>query len=110
MGDTLRIGGFLVSPVEIETHLAAHPAIDGAQVVAVRQDNLSKPYAFLILASGVDYNEADVRQHCLNGLAKFKVPIAFHVISEFPTTKSANGTKIQRTKLRDMAQAALASG
>ena len=38
-------------------------------------------------------------------MAKFKVPLRVIPLDEFPTTKSANGTKIQRARLRDMAVA-----
>jgi len=33
------------------------------------------------------------------------VPAVFHCLDEFPTTKSPNGTKIQRAKLREIAEA-----
>ena len=34
MGDVLRLGGFLVSPAEIEAEVQAHPAVVGVQVVS----------------------------------------------------------------------------
>jgi len=40
-------------------------------------------------------------------MAKFKVPLAITVVEEFPTTASANGVKIQRKTLREMAMAEL---
>ena len=39
--------------------------------------------------------------HCRTRLAIYKVPVRVVAVDEFPTTPSANGTKIQRNKLRD---------
>ena len=36
-------------------------------------------------------------------MAAFKVPARVWFLETFPVTQSANGTKIQRTKLREMA-------
>ena len=35
MGDVLRLGGFLVSPAEIEAEVQAHPSINGVQVLSL---------------------------------------------------------------------------
>lgn len=104
MGDVLRLGGFLVSPLEIESHIQAHPGIDGCQVVGVSTDAGPRAVAFVTLRPGAVLDEDAVRQHCLNGLARFKAPQRVIALAEFPTTKSANGTKIQRNRLREMAE------
>ena len=106
LSDTLRLTGVQVNPAEIESHLCTHSDVIGAQVVEVRQGDTSRAFAFIVPAQpSVDLDS--LRGHCVNSLAPFKVPIGFQVLSEFPTTKSANGTKIQRVKLRQMAEAAL---
>ena len=110
MGDTLRLGGFLVSPVEIEAHLAEHPNVEGAQVVSVRIGDTTRAYAFVVTAEGQAIDASALGKHCADALARFKVPIAFQALDAFPTTKGANGTKIQRARLRDMAQAAVDEG
>ena len=43
-------------------------------------------------------------------LAAFKVPARFWIEDAFPTTQSANGNKIQRAKLRELAQQRVAAG
>ena len=110
MGDTLRLGGYLVSPVEIESHLVEHPQIEAAQVVAVRVGDVMRPFAFVIPAKPGVLDQEVLGDYCREGLARFKVPVAFHAIEAFPTTKSPNGTKIQRAKLRQWAEAALDEG
>ena len=106
VGDVLRLGGFLVSPVEVETALLQIPGIHGAQVVAVDRPGGARPVAFVLAPHGVD--EAAAIEHCRHRLARYKVPVRVIAIDEFPSTASANGTKIQKNKLRQLAAAALA--
>ena len=107
LGDSLRLGGFLVNPAEIEAHLCEHRDVANAQVVAVRIGDVSRAFAFVIgRREHIDLDS--LRAHCDGALAAFKNPVAFSIVDEFPTTKSANGTKIQRAKLRDMAAKAVA--
>ena len=55
-------------------------------------------------------DEAELREFCREGLARYKIPERFIALDEFPVTRSGNGTKIQRTTLRAMAQEALDRG
>ena len=47
--------------------------------------------------------EAALIAHCASQIANYKVPKHVLAIAEFPFTPSANGNKIQKAKLRDMA-------
>ena len=110
MGDAMRLGGFLVSPAEIENQVCRHASVAAAQVVAVPTDQGPRPVAFVILREGAALDEPALRAHCLAGLAKFKAPVRFAPLGEFPTTKSANGVKIQRARLREMATELMRAG
>jgi fatty-acyl-CoA synthase len=105
IGDVLRLGGFLTSPQEIESVLEAHPAVQGAQVVGASFGRESAAVAFVIPAAPAAVDEHGLREWCRKRLAGYKVPRHFVAVAEFPTTASANGTKIQRAKLRAMAEA-----
>lgn len=107
MGDVLRLAGFLVNPLEIETHIQKMPAIDGCQTIAVPRPDGVRAVAFVILKPGAALDEAAVVAHCKRGLANYKVPLRVFAIDDFPVTPSPNGMKIQRTRLRDMALARL---
>ncbi len=109
-GDALRLGGFLVNPAEIEAHLLAHATVADCQVVGVETGRGSAAAAFVIPKDGAEADETVLRAHCQGALAGFKVPVRIFPVAAFPTTQSANGTKIQRTKLREMAQAAIDAG
>jgi len=103
MGDVLRLGGFLVNPLEIETFLCKHNVINDAQVVAVPTEKGNKPVAFILREEGAQLDENEIIAYCKRGLAGFKVPICVVEIAKFPTTPSPNGTKIQKSTLRKLA-------
>jgi len=109
MGDVLRLGGYLVAPSEIEAHIQKFPGIDGCQAVGAVAPSGTRVVAFVTLHRGAVLDEERLLEFCAAGLARFKVPARCIVLDAFPTTPSANGTKIQRVKLREMAQQILAS-
>ena len=102
LGDVLRLGGFLVSPLEIETVVMEVEGLTGAQVVAAARPDGVRPVA--VVTADRDIDAKQVIDHCATRLAKFKVPVDVLRIEEFPTTTSANGTKVQRAKLRALAE------
>jgi fatty-acyl-CoA synthase len=102
-GDAIRLGGFLVSPAEIEESLKRLPGVTAAQVVAVNIAGQPRCIAWVIPAQGTVLNEQDLIAAAAANMAPFKVPARVWFTDEFPTTQSSNGVKIQRAKLRDMA-------
>jgi fatty-acyl-CoA synthase len=109
MGDVLRLSGFLVAPTEIEAYLQLYPGVDGAQVVGVSTAAGVTPVAFVTLQSGGVFDEDALKDHCGRGLAAYKVPARIMCVDNFPMTMSANGMKIQKTRLRDQASALLSA-
>ena len=51
------------------------------------------------------YDETALLAWCRETMANYKVPVRAAPIDAFPVTHSANGTKIQKTELRRMAEA-----
>jgi len=107
-GDAMRLGGYLVSPLEIEEVVKTVPGVLDVQVVAVDIDGRARPVAFVIPEPSAQPREADMLAAAAAVLAPFKVPAHAWLVDEFPITQSSNGTKIQRGKLRDMALQRLA--
>lgn len=103
LGDTMRLGGFLVAPTEIETALLEVNGVAEAQVVAVDLPTGARPVAFVIPTPGALVDESAAIEHCRRTLATFKAPVRVIPVSEFPVTDGPNGVKIQRAKLRTMA-------
>ena len=103
MGDAMRLGGFLVSPAEIESVVQELPWICACQVVGVRTAEEVAAVAFVILRRGAATDEPAVLRHVASRLAKYKVPRRVFAIESFPVTPGANATKIQKGKLREIA-------
>jgi fatty-acyl-CoA synthase len=101
-GDAMRLSGYLVGPAEIEDVLKGVPGIADAQVVAVEHAGRACCVAFAVPAGPAPV-EAEVIAAAAARLASFKVPQRVLFLDAFPTTPSANGTKIQRARLRAMA-------
>jgi len=95
--DMLKVGGIWVSPFEVESALAEHPAVLEAAVVGAEdKDGLVKPKAFVVLRATATADE--LKAFVKDKLAPFKYPRWVEMVSELP--KTATG-KIQRFKLRD---------
>jgi fatty-acyl-CoA synthase len=107
MGDVLRLAGFLVNPLEIEAVLDAHPTVRASQVVGIDGPRGTRAVAFVIAREGATVDAQALIAHCAQRIAKFKVPEHILPIDTFPFTPSANGNKVQKAKLREIADAAL---
>jgi len=88
-------GGENVYPAEIEAVLHDHPAVADAAVVGTPDERWGEVCtAFVVLERPVSNEE--LRQHCYDRLARFKVPKAFHVVEELPRNSMG---KIQKSLL-----------
>ncbi|RSE82713.1 AMP-binding protein [Achromobacter denitrificans] len=108
MGDSLRLSGFLVNPVEIEQLVETLPGVRACQVVGASQSGKTVPYAFVLLQDGAQADPAGWTAACKAAMAGFKAPAGFTVLDAFPSVESANSVKIQKHRLREMADALLA--
>ncbi|RKD24574.1 AMP-dependent synthetase [Ammoniphilus oxalaticus] len=96
--ELINRGGEKISPFEIDDVLLRHPSV----VEAVSFGAPSKMYgeevhAALLLKEKV--NEDELKTFCSDYLARFKVPVKFHLLEEIP--RGATG-KIQRTKMAEL--------
>ena len=98
LGDSIRLGGFLVAPAEIESALVEFDGVTGAQVVAVERPNGARPVAFV--TGDPTMSEESMISALRNVLAVYKIPVRIIGLDAFPTTPSANGDKIQLGRLR----------
>ena len=108
LGDVLRLGGFLVNPLEIETRLCAHPSVEDAQVVAAATPRGNRAVGFVIPACDQAIEPVLLIEFCRQRLAGYKVPVTVIPVAGFPATESANGRKIRKGALRRMAEEAVA--
>jgi len=96
--DMLKVGGIYVSPFEVEASIMTHANVLEAAVVGIADtDGLIKPKAFVVLKSGLNLTEDELKLHVKSQLAPYKYPRWVEFVPDLP--KTATG-KIQRFKLR----------
>ena len=107
IGEAFRLNGFLVNPVEIEEFIQEHPTVERCQIVGLEREGGTRIVAFVTARPGATVSESALREHCLAGIARYKVPTRFVALDAFPTVESANNVKIHRARLREMAEEVL---
>jgi fatty-acyl-CoA synthase len=96
--DVIISGGENISSIEVEGALLRHPSVLEVAVVGMPHEKWGEsPHAFVVLRSGAAAAENELRDFARSTLAHFKVPSAFHFVTELP--KTATG-KIQKFVLR----------
>ncbi len=95
--DLIISGGENISPVEIESALSLHPAVDEVAVVGLPDERLGKKVVAFIKSKELAVNTEQLDAHCKDSdLANFKRPREYVFVREIP--KSPVG-KILRRKL-----------
>lgn len=106
--DMMKVKGMWVSPVEVESTLLEHPAVQEAAVIGQNDGNqLLKPAAYVVLKNGEQSSPSlaeELKELVASKLAAHKCPQNIEFIPQLP--KTATG-KIQRYKLRQMGAEAI---
>jgi O-succinylbenzoic acid--CoA ligase len=98
LGDVIVSGGENVLPAEVEEVLLRHPDVaDAAAVGRADPEWQEAVEAVVVLREGAARNEAALRDHCAESLARYKVPKRFEFVAELPRTPSG---KLLRRALR----------
>jgi acyl-CoA synthetase (AMP-forming)/AMP-acid ligase II len=88
-------GGENISPYEIEDVLLAHPAVTDAVCFAVEDELYGEDVAAAVVVSA-PADERQLREHCRERLAAFKVPKTIRIVPEIPRTPTG---KLQRRRV-----------
>ncbi|MEO6447076.1 MAG: long-chain-fatty-acid--CoA ligase [Gemmatimonadaceae bacterium] len=101
--DVIISGGENISSVEVEGVLLRHPAVQEVAIVGLPDEKWGEaPHAFVVLRSGDNATEEELRTFAREHLAHFKCPKSVRFVAELP--KTATG-KIQKYVLRGGAAA-----
>ena len=99
--DMIIRGGENIYPKELEEFLYTNPKIQDVQVIGVPDKNYGEEVcACIILKSGVNADEDEMREFIRSHLARHKMPKYILYMDAFPMTASG---KIQKYKMREMA-------
>jgi acyl-CoA synthetase (AMP-forming)/AMP-acid ligase II len=88
-------GGENISPYEIEDVLLAHPAVSDAVCFGVEDTLYGEEVAAAVVLGGAA-DERQLRDHCRERLAPFKVPKTIQIVSSIPRTPTG---KLQRRRI-----------
>jgi acyl-CoA synthetase (AMP-forming)/AMP-acid ligase II len=95
----VKTRGYRVELGEIETRLAAHPAVDEAVVLAVPDEEITNRLkAVVVLNAGAEVSADELRQHCALTLPRYMVPESVEFRNDLPRTSSG---KVDRRALLD---------
>lgn len=99
--DLIISGGENIYPAEIESALLAHPCVADAGVTGVASAEWGQvPIAFVVLKTGCpECSEDDLRQFCMEHIAKYKVPKQIYFVEALPRNAAK---KLLRRKLFDL--------
>ena len=98
-GDIINVGGFKVSPEEIEDIVKTIEGIEDCGVISV--EDLGKgnvPKLFVQMKEGYEFNSMDIRSFLITKLEVYKIPVFIEQIKKIP--RSYNG-KLLRKELRE---------
>jgi len=99
--DLLKVSGIWVSPLEIENTLLSHPGVAEVAVLGHEdEEDLVKPFAFVVLAAGWEGSEetaSALKAHCQQHMAPYKYPRWFEWRDALP--KNDRG-KVARKDLK----------
>jgi long-chain acyl-CoA synthetase len=98
--DRIIVGGFNVSPAEVELELRRSDLVTDAVVVGVPDSRLGEIPVAGVLWRGEE-KEDELRRALRHGLAHYKVPRAFFTLAEMPRTPYG---KLDRKRAADMAR------
>jgi len=96
--EMFKTGGENVFPREVEDVLEAHPSVLLAAVIGVPDPIFGEVgHAFLVPRSEYTVTEDDLREHCRQSLANFKIPKRFLIRSQLPMLPNS---KVDKKALR----------
>jgi acetyl-CoA synthetase len=100
--DVMNVSGHRISTTEVESALVSHPAVAEAAVVGANDPTTGQAIiAYVILRSGHEVSENDLRNHVAHEIGAIAKPKTVYLTPDLPKTRSG---KIMRRLLRDVAE------
>lgn len=95
--DIIKCAGERINPSEIEEILMEHHCVKAAAVVGRPDLLLGETIHAYVESSDPSLTKADLREHCLAGLPRNKVPYKYTIVERLPRTDTTG--KVQKHKL-----------
>ena len=100
--DVMNVSGHRISTTEVESALVSHPSVAEAAVVGANDATTGQAIiAYVILRTGLEVTENDLRNHVAKEIGALAKPKTIYFTPDLPKTRSG---KIMRRLLRDVAE------
>jgi long-chain acyl-CoA synthetase len=87
--DVIIVGGFNVTPTEVEDVLLLHPTVSAALVVGEPDDRSGeRVVAYVVARAGATVDAVVLIEHCAAHVSRYKVPARIEVRDDVPMTTS----------------------
>lgn len=92
----INVGGLKCFPEEVEEILRQHPSVAAARVVGRPHPGLgAAPVAEIVLSDSIAQpSPQELRKHCQQQLAAYKVPVVFQFVPSLPLTSSGKISRV----------------
>ncbi|MEF2094643.1 long-chain fatty acid--CoA ligase [Bacillus sp. CFBP9009] len=105
--DMIIASGYNVYPIEVEDIIYQHPAVKETCVYGVPDSYRGETIkAVIVLKKGKSVSEQEIREFCMQRLARYKVPRSFEFREQLP--KSAVGKILRRILMEEATQSPIA--
>ncbi len=98
--DIINKGGINISPKEIEDTILQYPGVTDSAVVGIADEVYGEKIVACVMVNG-EVRESDIKTHCRENLAVFKIPQKVLFLDSFP--RGVTG-KTQKNKLKEMVE------
>ena len=96
--DTINRGGEKFGPIEVEEAIRTHPAVSDAAVAGIADEEMGQRVGAAVVARSA-VTLAELRSHCRNLIAYFKLPEALKIVDQIPYNDTG---KINRRQLASL--------
>jgi acyl-CoA synthetase (AMP-forming)/AMP-acid ligase II len=102
--ELINRGGEKISPVEVDNVLLRHTAVAEALSFAVPHKTLGEDIHAAVVLKDNTVSEQELRQHCSELLAEFKVPRQLHILEELPRGATGKLQRLNMAKLLNLGE------
>ena len=100
--EVIRRRGENLSPLEVEASLEVYPGVVEAAVIGVPSAMSEEEIkAFVVVGARAALDVHDLRRHCIETLARYKVPRYVEIVDELPHTPTGRVAKPQLSRDRN---------
>lgn len=99
--DMVIVSGFNVYPNEVEDVVMAHPHVENAAVIGIKDESTGEAVKLFVVRSNVALTEQNILDHCRQHLTAYKLPKVIEFRNELPMTPVG---KVLRKELRALNQ------